>query len=59
MELDQNGQQEGGYERTVLCPAPGKLFRGRLDGPKMLIGAALCALGIAAAYLHYTKKDIH
>ncbi len=32
---------------------------GRLDGTLIAIGAAICAAGIAAAYVKYTKKDIH
>lgn len=31
---------------------------GCLDGAKVAIGMAVCVLGIAAAYLKYTKKDI-
>ena len=30
----------------------------KLDAAKIAIGMAYCAVGIAAAYLHYTKKDI-
>ena len=30
----------------------------RLDGGMVLAGMALCALGIAAAFLHYCRKDI-
>lgn len=30
----------------------------RLDGGMVLAGVALCALGIAAAFLHYCRKDI-
>ena len=41
------------------CDAADIMTGGRLDGPKLLIGLALCAVGIAAAYLHYIRKDIH
>lgn len=29
-----------------------------LDGPKLAIGAAFCALGLLAAFRHYGKKDL-
>ena len=31
----------------------------RLDGGMVLAGMALGALGVAAAFLHYCRKDIH
>ena len=31
----------------------------KLDAVKIAIGMAFCAAGIAAAYINYTKKDIH
>ena len=31
---------------------------GALNGQKLAIGMALCALGVAAAFLRYTRKDI-
>ena len=31
----------------------------KIDALKVAIGMAYCALGIAAAYVKYTKKDIH
>ena len=40
------------------CEAADIISGGKLDGPKLLIGMALCVLGVAAAYFHYTKKDI-
>ena len=30
-----------------------------LDVPKLCIGAAFCLAGIAAAYVNYSRKDIH
>ena len=41
------------------CDAADIMTGGRLDVPKLLIGLALCVSGIAAAYLHYIRKDIH
>ena len=31
----------------------------RLDGGMVLAGMALGVLGVAAAFLHYCRKDIH
>ena len=43
----------------AYCDGADIVANGSLDGPKIAIGMALCAAGIAAAYWQYTKKDIH
>ena len=40
------------------CDGSDIVTNGTLDATRIAIGAALCAVGIAAAYLIYTKKDI-
>ena len=40
------------------CDGADIVANGTLDAGKIAIGAALCAVGITAAYLIYTKKDI-
>lgn len=40
------------------CEAADIIAAGSLDGTKLLIGAALTALGVAAAYWEYGRKDI-
>ncbi len=42
-----------------FCDGADIVANGSLDGPKVAIGLALGAAGIAAAYRQYTKKDIH
>ncbi len=42
-----------------FCDGADIVTNGSLDGPKVAIGLTLGAAGIAAAYLQYTKKDIH
>lgn len=42
-----------------FCDGADIVTNGSLDGPKVAIGLALGAAGIAAAYRQYTKKDIH
>ena len=41
------------------CDGSAIVSDGTVDGVKMAIGTAVCAAGIAAAYIKYTKKDIH
>lgn len=41
------------------CEGADIVSSGSLDGAKLAIGAAICIAGIAAAYLKYTRKDIH
>lgn len=41
------------------CEGSAIVNDGSLDGIKILIGAAICVAGIAAAYLKYTRKDIN
>ena len=41
------------------CDGSEIVSSGCLDGGKLAVGAALSLAGIAAAYLYYTKKDIH
>ncbi|MBR4457804.1 MAG: ABC transporter permease subunit [Clostridia bacterium] len=40
------------------CDAADIVASGTLDGPGIAVGMALAAAGVAAAYLHYTRKDI-
>ncbi|MBO4276988.1 MAG: ABC transporter permease subunit [Clostridia bacterium] len=40
------------------CDGAEVVSSGKLDGIKLLVGAAFCALGIAAAFVKYRKKDI-
>ena len=42
----------------AYCDGADIVTKGTLDGPKLAVGAALFAAGLAAAWLHYTKKDI-
>ena len=42
----------------AFCDGADIVTSGSLDGAKLAVGAALFALGLAAAWLHYTKKDI-
>ena len=41
------------------CEGSNIVEKGKLDAVLISIGAALCLAGIVAAYLQYTKKDIH
>lgn len=41
------------------CEGADIVSSGSLDGAKLAIGAAICIAGIAAAYVKYTRKDIH
>ena len=41
------------------CDGADIIADGRLDGAMIAVGAALCAAGIAAAYIRYSSKDIH
>ena len=41
------------------CDGADIVTNGCLDGTLVAIGAAMGIAGIAAAYMHYTKKDIH
>lgn len=41
------------------CEGADIVTSGGLDAAKVLLGAAFCAAGIAAAFVKYTKKDIH
>ncbi|MDD6042060.1 MAG: ABC transporter permease subunit [Clostridia bacterium] len=40
------------------CEGADIVTNGRIDCTMVAIGLALCVAGIAAAYLHYTRKDI-
>lgn len=41
------------------CEGADIISNGRLDGIMVTVGMILCIVGITAAYLKYTKKDIH
>lgn len=41
-----------------FCDAADIMTRGSLDWPKVAVGMAICAVGIAAAYWEYGQKDI-
>lgn len=41
------------------CDGADVVTNGKLDGTMVLVGMILGAVGIGAAFLHYTKKDIH
>lgn len=41
------------------CDGAAIVNDGRLDGVMVIIGTAICIMGIIAAYIQYRKKDIH
>ena len=43
----------------AYCDGAGIVSDGKLDGVKIAIGLAIGAAGVIAAYMQYTKKDIH
>lgn len=43
----------------AYCEGADIVTRGSLDGGKAAIGMALCLCGVAAAFLKYSRKDIH
>lgn len=41
------------------CDGAAIVNDGQIDGVMLAVGMALCLLGIAVAYVHYIRKDIH
>ncbi len=63
MNLIANIAEAVGFLKYVtpfgFCDGADIVSDGRLDGGKIAIGLCLGAAGIAAAYLHYPKKDVY
>ncbi len=63
LNLIANITETAGFLKYITpfgyCDGADIAAEGRLDGVMLSVGMALCAAGIAAAYLQYIKKDIH
>ena len=42
-----------------ICEGADRIANSSLDEIMVTVGMILCIVGISAAYLKYTKKDIH